>query len=76
MLQIVQNPDKAYGGEKFGQQPILQVVNEVGILQNNSYGSVSVKMGSSPTGLESLYVLNDNSRGCYAIRPHSAIFYS
>ena len=23
-------------------------------------------MGSSPTGFESLYVLNDNSRGCYA----------
>ena len=66
MLQIVQNPDNAYGGEKFGQQPILQVVNEVGILQNIPDGSVSVQMGSSPTGFEFLYVLNDNSRGCYA----------
>ena len=66
LLQIVQNPDKAYGGEKFGQQPVLQVVNEVGNLQVDFTGSVSAKMGSSPTGFEPLFILNDNSDGCYA----------
>ena len=65
-LQIVQNPDKAYGGEKFGQQPVLQVVDEVGNLRNNFVGSVIVKMGTSPTGFEPLYYLDDNSVGCYA----------
>lgn len=38
LLQIVQNPDKAYGGEKFGQQPVLQVVNEVVICKSISQG--------------------------------------
>ena len=66
LLQIVQNPDKAYGGEKFGQQPVLQVVNKEGNLVNLNGYYVSVKMGSSPTGFEPLYILNDNSRGCYA----------
>ena len=64
-LQVVQNPNNAYGGEKFLMQPIVQVVNDKSLLQSSFVGSVYVQMGNSPSGFEPLYILSNSSRqGC------------
>jgi len=61
---VLQSPGNALGGEKFGIQPAVQVVDGNGLLLNSYVGTAYAVMESSPTGYEPLYFMPDNGVGC------------
>lgn len=63
LLQVVQQPGAAFGGEKFNIQPIIQVV-EGGLLNSAFNGSAYVQMDNSAGDVEPLYIRSDAELGC------------
>jgi hypothetical protein len=55
-LTVLTGLENCQGGSPCGIQPVVKLVNSLGLLASSFNGSAYVQMGASPSGFEPLYM--------------------